>query len=60
MSYRSLDQIIIADVVRGLPKVSSTHQNFCGPCRVGKQTRVSHKLVQILEQQRIPNSFIWI
>jgi hypothetical protein len=43
LNFSDMLKIAGKDVVKGLPKMEKTGKGICGPCQLGKQTRVAHK-----------------
>lgn len=46
LNYRNLRRIVTIGVVRGIPKLKPEYAGICGPCQIGKQKKVSHKVLQ--------------
>ncbi|GAA0151607.1 hypothetical protein LIER_10294 [Lithospermum erythrorhizon] len=51
-NYRNIQQLISKEVVKGLPKLE-IKEKICGECQVGKQTKVSHQLLQQVFTTRV-------
>ncbi|GAA0160150.1 hypothetical protein LIER_38985 [Lithospermum erythrorhizon] len=51
-NYRNIQQLISKEAVRGLPQMS-IKEKTCGECQVGKQTKVSHQMLQQVVTTRI-------
>ena len=52
LNNRNLSKIVIIRVVRGIPKLNKKHEGVCGSCQLGKQNRVSHKVLQHITTTR--------
>ncbi|MEX5533318.1 hypothetical protein, partial [Pseudomonas syringae] len=42
----SMQKVIADEAIRGLPKLSLGEGKLCGECQIGKQIKVSHKVLQ--------------
>jgi hypothetical protein len=43
LNFTDMLKIASKDIVKDLPKMEKTGKGICGPCQLGKQTRVAHK-----------------
>ena len=48
-----MKRIIIAGLVRGLPKLDKQSPRVCGPCQHGKQLKTTHKVVQSITTSKV-------
>ena len=46
-------KIVNTGAVKGIPKLNKKHDGVCGPCQLGKQKRVSHKVLQHITTTRV-------
>ena len=53
LNYRMLKKIVSIGAVKGVPCVKAEPNSLCGPCKIGKQVRASHKVVQVLTTARV-------
>jgi hypothetical protein len=45
-------KIASKEVVKDLPKLKDTGKGVCGPCQLGKQTRIAHKKISCIHTSR--------
>ena len=53
LNYRSLNDIISKEAVRGIPALKYHGGKICGDCQIGKQTKMSHSMSQHLSMTRV-------
>ncbi|KAK2449061.1 WD40 repeat-containing protein HOS15 [Trifolium repens] len=41
-----MKKVVTAEAIRGLPKLKITEGSICGKCKIGKQTRMSHPMLE--------------
>jgi hypothetical protein len=46
LNLKGVKKIISEEAIRGLPKLKIEEGNICGECQIGKQTRMSHPMLQ--------------
>jgi hypothetical protein len=59
LNYNDLIKIANKEVIKDLPKITKIEKRVCGPCQLGKQTRVAHKKTSGI-LPNILNFFTWI
>ena len=45
LNYKNLRKIVSIGVVKRIPKLKQESAGVCGPCQVGTQKKVSHKVL---------------
>jgi len=53
LNYRNLRKIVNIGAVRGVPKLKPESNEVCGPCQIGKQKKVSHKVLQQISTTQV-------
>ncbi|KAK2385434.1 putative mitochondrial protein [Trifolium repens] len=46
LSLSGMKKVVTAEAIRGLPKLKITEGSICGKCQIGKQTRMSHPMLE--------------
>ncbi|KAK2436692.1 secreted RxLR effector protein [Trifolium repens] len=46
LSLSGMKKVVAAEAIRGLPKLKITEGSICGKCQIGKQTRMSHPMLE--------------
>ncbi|GAU49481.1 hypothetical protein TSUD_286190 [Trifolium subterraneum] len=46
LNLRRMKKAISEEAIRGLPKLQIAEGNICGECKIGKQTKMPHKMLQ--------------
>ncbi|XP_057444753.1 uncharacterized protein LOC130736999 [Lotus japonicus] len=46
LNLKSMQKVITEEAIRGLPKLKLGEGRVCGECQIGKQTKMSHKMLQ--------------
>lgn len=52
MNYQDLIKLSKNECVRGLPNLSGKHEGICEGCQLGKQTKNSHKLTNLISTSK--------
>lgn len=58
-SMHIIENLLIHELVLGLPKLNESKTQLCNACQLGKQTRSFFKPRTLLAPQNIFNSYIW-
>ncbi|PNY10358.1 retrotransposon-related protein, partial [Trifolium pratense] len=53
LNLRSMKKAMSKEAIRGLPNLQIEENSICGECQIGKQTKVSHQLLQQLSTSRV-------
>ena len=53
LNYKNLTKIVNTGAIRGIPKLGIKKNRVCGPCQLGKQLKVSHKVLQQVTTTKI-------
>ena len=52
MNFKDMKKIGAIEAVKGLPKLGKNEVGVCGPCQMGKQTKVAHKRTKDVNTKR--------
>jgi len=51
-NYKQVTKVSKLEAVIGLPKFGKIEKNVCGPCKLGKQTKLTHPKVNVVATSR--------